>query len=398
MAISGFQAALRACLAEFDEDAVRDWEGGGHLPPSVLAALGRHGVFRNRWRDGADGGAAHVVAMAEETAGVSSGLALAAMGHCEVFCGALQWLAETDGQRALREAALDGTVVGCLASTEPSGGSDLSAIRTTACRSGAGAGWRVQGRKRYVSNLGGATHALVLARLRDRLDARDLSLFVVPLGEPGATVEGFFPAVGLAACDVGEVSLDVVLPEDALLGSSGMGLAYLSRLLQFERLSICAQLLTGARAALGLATAFARRRMVGADRLLDKQAVRHRLGRCRSELWMLEAALADLVRRTRSGEGVGHRTAALKLEASRIVEHVTDECLQVFGARGYTRHYPLERIWRDVRLARIGGGSEEVLTELVASRLDRPQPEWERRLDDLAALDNPVPAATIVPA
>lgn len=378
-----FRTRLRDCLSEFTAGATRAWEEAGHLPLSVMAALGRHGVFRERWRDGAAEGAPLVVAMAEETAVVSSGLALAAMAQSEVFCGALHWLAETGSQRSLLDAALEGTAVGCLGSTEPSGGSSLADIHTTACRDEGG--WRLRGRKSYISNLGGATHVVVLARLSDRLDTRDLSLFVVPLGAPGVTIDGYFPALGLSACDVGQVSLDVVVDSCALLGQPGMGLAYLSGLLQFERLSICAQLVTGARTALGLAAAFGRRRMVGTERLLDKQAMRHRLARCQSQLWLAEAALADLVRRTESGQSAGHRTAALKLEISQIAEHITDSCLQVFGARGYMRDYPLERIWRDVRLARIGGGSDEVMTELVASRLDRPDPRAERQLEELEA-------------
>jgi alkylation response protein AidB-like acyl-CoA dehydrogenase len=293
----------------------------------------------------------------------------------------------TAGAVTSRLAAL--TALGCLSSTEPTGGSDLAGLRTTARRDGDG--WYLAGRKRYISNLGGATHTLVLARLADRLNPRDLSLFVVPMAAPGVTVRGFFPALGLSACDVGEVEFDVRLPPDALLGASGMGLAYLSRLLQFERLSIIAQLATEARTALGLAVAFAQRRAIGTGQLIDKQAVRHRLAHCQAQLWLLEAGLRDLVERTAAGLGVGHQTAALKYNASRIAETITDECLQVFGAHGYTANYPLERIWRDVRLARIGGGSEEVMIEVVASRLDRPDPYWNARLDALEAADLPVP-------
>lgn len=384
-----FGDALRRGLTALGTDASRGWARNGHLPGQVIAELGRHGVFRQRWADGAAEGAALVVAMAQETAAVSSGLALAAMGHCEVFCGALHWLATAPGQVALREAALDGAIVGCLGSTEPTGGSDLGSLRTTAVRSGQG--WRVRGRKSYVSNLGGASHILVLARPGDGLEPADLSMFVVPLDAPGVSVDGFFPAMGLEACDVGQVTIDTTVPADGLLGMPGMGVAYLSRLLQFERLSICAQVTAGANAALGLAAAFARRRAIGAGRLIDKQAVRHRLARCQSQLWLVEAALRDLVARTRAGQGVGHETAALKLEASRIAGEVSDACLQVFGARGYLRSYPLEGIWRDVRLARIGGGSEEVMTELIASRLDRPDRHRDRELDDLESADAPSP-------
>lgn len=388
-----YRKQLAGCLAAFSRDAIRGWEEAGHLPAEVLGRLGQQGAFRERWRNGAGEGAALVVAMAEETAMVSSGLALAAMTQSEVFCGALHWLAASDGQRDLREAALDGTAIGCLGSTEPGGGSVLAGIRTSARRNGSS--WRIQGRKRYISNLGGSSHVLVLARPEGHPNPRDLSLFVVPLGHPGVSLDGFFPAIGLAACDVGQLTLDTVVPGDALLGAPGMGLAYVSRLLLFERLSICAQLITGARTALGLAAAFGRRRMVGTDRLMDKQAVRHHLARCQSQLWVIEGALRDLVARMQAGEAMGHQTAALKLEASRVAEHVTDTCLQVFGARGYTRHYPIEQIWRDVRLARIGGGSDEVLTEVVASRLDRRDRERERQLDELEAADVPVPGLTV---
>jgi alkylation response protein AidB-like acyl-CoA dehydrogenase len=395
-AAAGFREALRRGLAALGPDAARGWARSGHLPGHVIADLGRPGIFRDRWADGAAEGAALVVAMAQETAAVSSGLALAVMGHCEVFCGALHWLARTPGQAALREAALDGAIVGCLGSTEPAGGSALASIRTAAIREEGG--WRLRGRKSYISNLGGASHILVLARPGDGLDPADLSLFIVPLEAPGVSVDGYFPAMGLEACDVGQVSLDTALPADAMLGMPGMGVAYLSRLLQFERLSICAQVTAGANAALGLAAAFARRRAIGAERLIDKQAVRHRLARCQSQLWLIEAALRDLVARTEAGRGVGHETAALKLEASRVAGEVSDACLQVFGARGYLRSYPLEGIWRDVRLARIGGGSEEVMTDLIASRLDRPDQRRERELDELEAGNEPVPDPLAAPA
>jgi alkylation response protein AidB-like acyl-CoA dehydrogenase len=389
VADEAYRGQLGDALKAFDRDVVCGWDEAGHVPATALAHLGAAGVFRDRWQDGAEQGADLVVAMAEQTSTVSAGLALAVMAQSEVFCGALHWLATSEPQRDLLDAALRGAAIGCLASTEPGGGSALAGIQTSARREGPD--WRVQGCKRYISNLGGSTHVLVLARPGDHLDARDLSLFVVPLDRPGVSIDGFFPAMGLSACDVGQLTLDTVVPASALLGSPGMGLAYLSRLLQFERLSICAQLLTGARAALGLAASFARSRMVGAERLMDKQAVRHQLARCQAQLWTIEAALHDLATRTRAGEGTGRQTAALKLEASRVAEQVTDTSMQVFGARGYTSHYPVERIWRDVRLARIGGGTDEVLAELVGSGLDRRDPGWDEQLSEFEAADLPQP-------
>ncbi|SCL14742.1 citronellyl-CoA dehydrogenase [Micromonospora nigra] len=381
-----YRALVRTAISGIDRDRRRSWERAGHLPRTIITELATHGVFRERWAPGATGGLPRLVAMAEELSGCDSGLALAAMGHSEVFIGALTWLADGSAQHALLEDALDGQAVGCFGATEPQGGSDLSGVRSTATREADG--WRLVGRKRYISNLGGATHLLAVARVAGS-GPRDLALFLVPLATPGVCVEGFFATAGLRSCDVGEVSFDVPLGPGALLGAPGMGLAYASRLLQFERMSICAQLLTAGRMALGLAAAHARQRKLGDGPLLGKQAVRHRLAQAHAQLTVAEAALRDTVARGVAGVGFAHEAAALKLIVSDVVERVTDDCLQVFGARGYTTNFPLEGWWRDVRLARIGGGADEVLTELLASRLALADPRFDAELDRLMTADIP---------
>ncbi|SCG54300.1 acyl-CoA dehydrogenase family protein [Micromonospora halophytica] len=380
-----YRDSVRAALTAIGPDP-RDWAVAGHLPREVFPTLAEHGVFRDRWLPGAAPGVPRLIAMAEELSEFDSGLALAAMGHSEVFIGALRWLAAGSTQQALLDDALDGRAVGCFGATEPHGGSDLSGLRTTATPQPDG--WHLVGRKRYVSNLGAATHLLAVARVAGS-GPRDLALFLVPLDAPGVRIEGFFATAGLRSCDVGEVSLDTPLGPQALLGAPGMGLAYASRLLQFERLSICAQLLTAGRMALGLAAAYARRRMIEGKPLLDKQAVRHRLAHAHARLGVAAAALRDTGARAVAGEGFAHEVAALKLVVCDTVERVTDDCLQVFGARGYTTNFPLEGWWRDVRLARIGGGADEVLTELLAGRLFRADPRFDAELDLLTAADTP---------
>ncbi|HEY0696254.1 MAG TPA: acyl-CoA dehydrogenase family protein, partial [Micromonospora sp.] len=375
-----YRANLRAALAQVDADTVAGWERDGHLPRQVITDLADRDVFRDRWELGAEKGLPRLVVMAEEAAGVCSGLALAVMGQSEVFIGGLRWLGSTDRHRRLLDDALAGRAVGCFGSTEPHGGSDLAGLRTTATRTVDG--WHLVGHKRYISNLGGATHMLVVGRVAGS-QPRDLTLFLLPLDTPGVRVHGFFGTAGLRSCDVGEASFDVHLPSDAVLGAEGMGIAYASRLLQFERLSICVQLLTAGRSALGLAAAYARRRVIGDAPLIDRQALRHRLAHARARLGVVDAALRDIVARGSAGQNFAHDVAALKLVANEVVEKVTDDCLQVLGARGYTSNYPAERWWRDVRLARIGGGADEVLTEVVASRLTMPDARFDTELDRL---------------
>lgn len=387
--VSAVRAAVRAALSDVDEAEVNRWEEDGHLPQAALTRLAEADVFRCRWAAGADGGLPLLAAISEETSAVCSGLALAVVGHCEIFTGALSWLAETPGQQALLAGALGGQALGCFAATEEHGGSDLAGVRTVATLQ-PGGGWHLTGAKRYVSNLGSATHAVVLARVAARPRSSDLALFVLPLAAPGVEVTGFFPTVGLRSCDVGALRIDTDLEPDALLGAPGLGLAYASRLLQFERIAICVQLVAAAGRALRLAAAYARRRETGGVRLLDRQALRHRLAAHQAELWAVEGALRAVLEDAAAGLAVSHRVAGLKLVATRVAEQVTDGCLQVFGARGYTTNFPLERWWRDTRLARIGGGADEVMSDAVASFLDRRAPVEDEILDRLEAADQPL--------
>jgi alkylation response protein AidB-like acyl-CoA dehydrogenase len=383
----------RACAA-FRDGAPQQWEAERRIPRAALTALAAEGVFRARWEPGAIPGLPHVVAMSEELFACSSGLALAAMGHSEIFIGALRQHARTPAQQSLLRDALDGQAVGCFAVTEPQGGSDLAALLATAVSTADG--WRLSGTKRFVSNVGSATHAAVLARVPPPAraagpGAEGLSLFILPLGLPGVRIDGFFDMCGVRSCDVGQITFDTALPRDALLGRPGLGLFYASHLLQFERIAICAQLLAAAATALDLATAYARQRTIGDGRVMDKQVIRHRLALGHADLWNLQSRLASLVEMAVREDGMpAHMIAALKLTAAQTVTRLVDMCMQVFGARGGTTAFPLEKLARDCRIARIGGGTDEVLTDIVASLIDRPNAVAEELLDRSGLADRPV--------
>lgn len=386
----------RATLRRFVDDwraRSWSWERDGGLPPDVLPALGDAGAFRSRWRDGAMGGLPWSIVMAEELGALSSGVALAAMTHSEVFLGALHRLARTPGQQALREAALDGRVVGAFAATEPGSGSDLAALATTA--EPVSEGWRMRGRKRYISNLDAASHILVLARIGG---TGGFGLFVVPVDAPGVEVCGYYAKAGTRSCATGEAAFDTDLTADALLGAAGSGLAYASWLLQLERVSICAQMLALSHSSLGLAVAYARGRHVGGDRLIGKQAVRHRLAATTVRVWAAESLFHAVVASAMGGGDVSHATVAAKLACTEAAAQAVDDSLQVLGGRGYTSNFPVEQWWRDARAARIGGGSDEVLRDLIASAVDRPHPRFDAWVDALLAEDGPRPHPYAGPA
>jgi alkylation response protein AidB-like acyl-CoA dehydrogenase len=333
------------------------------------------------------------VVLAEETAAVSSGLGLAVTLHSEAFIALVQWLGR-HAHEDLLHAALDGHAIGCFAVTEPTGGSDIESVSSTVERAPS-SGWHLTGRKRFISNAATATHAVVLARGSELQPGRDLCLVVVPMADPGVEVTGSYPTLGAQDCDTSEVLFDVDLADNAVLGTPGLGRIYVMKALEQERIAVSAQLVAATRASLRLAVAYMRRRTQFERRLIDHQALRHRVADATSRLWAAESFLAAVVQAAVDGRDVGHQSAALKLFCAKVAGEVVDEAMQFIGGRGYTSNYPFERVWRDVRLARIGAGTDEIMRELVANSADRPDRSADLLLDRLDEADGP---STIKPA
>jgi alkylation response protein AidB-like acyl-CoA dehydrogenase len=379
-----FRARVREFAGRFDRDEVAGWEASGHLPREAVAALGRSGLLRERWDEGRAGLRRGVI-IAEELAAVSSGLGIAFGLHSEVFISTLERHGRGAAQEELLQAALDGEVIGCLADTERRGGSAITDTETRAER--IGDQWHIRGQKRYISNAGRATHALLLCRTGEQ-SPMHLGSFILPLDDPGVQVR-FFDKAGTRSCDLTQLDIDVALGPEAVIGRPNAGLLYTQHALQLERICVSALLIAGARIAMRLAAAHMRTRRVAGARLWDLQALRHRVADVVSDLWMAEAFLHAVVAAAAGGRDVGREAAALKLRCANIAYHAADESIQIFGGRGYTTNFPLERWWRDLRLGRIASGTDEIMRELAVMGFDRPDPQFDTWLDELNAADEP---------
>lgn len=380
--IDEYRRRVQSAVTPFVHE-IPQWEEDGHLPREVFRALGREGLFHDRWEHGERGGLATGVALVEELAPLAGGLSLAVSIHNEAFIGGLQRSREPDHVEILQQA-LAGDAIGCFACTEPTGGSDLSRVRTRAEE--VPGGLRLQGEKRYITNAGRATHALVLART-DTKRPNALSILLVPLDAPGVEIVGYFPKLGTRSADATHLRFDTVLPQTAIVGAAGGGLALAMHFLQTERLVVSAQVLAGTRYSLRLANAFLRRRTQFESRLIDFQALRHRLAECWTDLAAAEATFGLVLERVIARQSASQETAALKLLCGRIGTRINDECIQFLGGRGYSMMYPAERMWRDARLARIGGGTDEILREMIGTMFDRPDSDMDTLLDLLDAND-----------
>ncbi|MGI5500132.1 acyl-CoA dehydrogenase family protein [Lentzea sp. CA-135723] len=352
--MNDYRAKVRRVVAGFVPD-MPQWERDGHLPGELFRELGAAGAFHERWALGPVGGLPLARILVEELAVHNGGAALAVSLHSEVFLHALH---RAGGHDEIVRKALDGTVIGCAAVTEPGAGSDVPAVTTSATLDQGR--WRLRGTKCFITNAGRATHGLVLARTGN---AR-FGLFLTEL----SGVDRFVSTLGVKSADTAVLNLDVDNAE--AVGNPRAGLVQLLRVLDFERIAAAAGLIAMAKTAMGFAIAHMRERNAFGTRLFDHQALRHRIA------WhwaRVEAVATMLDTATTPGHGgeVSHSAvAAVKLLAARDCADAVDAALQAFGGRGYTEEFPLARMYRDVRLTRIGGGTDEMLCEVIAANLD----------------------------
>jgi alkylation response protein AidB-like acyl-CoA dehydrogenase len=362
--------------------------GATHFPRSVLESLAHAGVLRRRWAPVAASGSYAGDVMfglhldAELSHRAPGGVAIGVSLHTETVLSMLHRFAgDSEYLASLREDALDGRQLGCIAASEPKGGSDLGAVSCLARPTGQG--WSISGRKKYVSLGSVADFAIVLCRV------------AMPAGEPtdhhatialplaGVEVVHVHEKLGAHALDTVVMDFDEVeVPEDAVLGRVGLGVLNLNYGLSFERLAIAAQVAGYSGKALSLAVEHATRRTQFGRPLREHQYISFRLAELKAEISVYEAAVRDIGRELMArplDRDLITRIASVKLMASRAGERLVSTAMQVFGGPGYlTCETPLGQIWNDVRVGRIGAGTDEMMLALIADSLRGDHGLYER--------------------
>jgi acyl-ACP dehydrogenase len=237
----------------------------------------------------------------------------------------------------------------------------------------------VRGVKKYVSLGAVADFIIVICRLAnsDGQPSRRLAALVIP--SERAELIGVHEKIGAHPLDTAALAFrDVLVPDEAMLSRPGLGLAVVSYGLSFERLAVATQVLGGCSAVLELAVEHAERREQFGSALRGHQHLEFRLAEIWAELEVLRGAVGQAAERMMT-EPIDRlltaRVAAVKLYAARLGERAASQCLQVFGGSGYlAAETPVGQFWQDVRLARIGGGTDEMMLALAAGEL-RGDPE-----------------------
>ena len=281
----------------------------------------------------------------------------------------VHYASEEQKQRFL-PGMVAGTTISAIAMTEPNAGSDLQGLKTIARRDGNG--WRLSGSKTYITNGHSADLVIVAARTTEEGGARGLSLFLVDASDDGFTRGRNLDKIGLHGNDTSELFFDDVhLPADRLLGEENGGFAMLMNQLPQERLSIAVQCQASAQRAFDEAVKFTADRTAFGQRILDFQNTRFALADLKTRLQIGWAHLDWAIARHIAGKLTPVEASAAKLWHSEMQWDACDTALQLHGGAGYMNEYPIARLWRDARVARIYGGTSEIMKELIGRSIGR---------------------------
>ena len=370
-----FRQAVRAFVQKEVEPHVEEWEQAGEIPKSIwprMGALGFLGVEYDEKYGGAGADVLTTAVLCEEMARARcASLAMAVGVHTDMASPHLYWT----GSEALKEKYLPaicrGEALTAIAVTEPGGGSDVAAIRTRAVRDGDH--YVLDGSKMFITNGVLADIYFVAARIDQGTEERrhrGISMFLVERNTPGFTVSRKLDKMGNRASDTAELAFEGMrVPAENLLGAEGKGFYEVMRVFQRERLVAGLHAVAGCERALEDTIAYVQQRHAFDEPLSKKQVVRHKLADLATLIeagrWLTYAACLKF----RDREEAVKEISMVKLFTAEMAQKVAYDCVQLHGGYGYMREYPIERFFRDIRLMTIGGGTSEIMKEIIAKQM-----------------------------
>ena len=268
---------------------------------------------------------------------------------------------------------LDGEIGSCYVMTEPTGGSDPTAFRTTAVRDGDE--WVINGAKTFITSGFSSDVVLTAARTGTKDGRPQLSLILVPTDVPGFERGRKLRKLGLHAQDTAEISVtDVRVPASNLVGEEGRGFAHLTAQLPLERLSIAWRALSAAEAALEWTVRYTKERKAFRQRVIDFQNTRVRLAEMTTEVEITRAFLEQGIFALNAGEFDATLGAKAKWWTTELQNRIINACLQMHGGYGCMDEYPISRAYADARVQTIVGGTTEIMKEIIGRDIAGPVP------------------------
>ena len=377
MILTEQQELIRESAARFAEERLapnsRKWESARAVDLDVLREMGRLG-FMGMTVPEAHGGAdldyvSYALALMEIAAGDGAVSTIMSVNNAPV-CAILQSVASEALRRQYLEPLATGKMIGAFALTEPQAGSDAANLQTRAVRTDDS--YVITGTKQFITSGRIAGAVIVFAVTDPSAGKRGISAFVVPAGTPGMSVASLEHKMGQEASDTAQLSFEeAVVPTDHLIGNEGEGYRIALANLEVGRIGIAAQCVGMARAALNHAVAYAKERTSFGRPISSHQAVAFRLADMATQLHAARTMVLEAAALRDAGRPCLKEACMAKLFASEAAERICSDAIQIFGGYGYSRELPVEKIYRDVRVAQIYEGTSDVQRILISRQLLR---------------------------
>lgn len=362
---------LRASIRGFIERELAphasDWEREEWFPDEVFGKLAGQGLLGLKYPGelgGQGGDHLHEAVLIEELARIGSGGTAAGIGaHVNIATPPI-WKFGTEAQKQrYLVPAIRGESIGALGITEPGAGSDVASLRLTASR--ADGGFVLNGEKTYITNGVRADFVVTAARTTPEGGHDGISFFIVQRDDGIASAK--LKKLGWAASDTATISYeDVFVPEDRLLGELHGGFKLIMANFQWERLAMALGAVGAMQLAYERTAAYASERSAFGRPLSKHQAIRHKLADLATSVHTCRCVTYDALRRFHAGEQPIKEVTIAKLITQRACFELMDACLQIHGGLGYMQEHWTERAVRDARLGPIGGGSDEIMREILS--------------------------------
>jgi citronellyl-CoA dehydrogenase len=367
---NSFRASVRSFVEQQLAPHADDWEQKGAFPVSLFRELGRLGwlgLTHPRKYGGQDLDFGHSVVLAEELPrSKMMGLTLSVLAQANILPPLLARFGTEDQKQEFLIPILRGDKIGALASTEPSGGSDIvRSVRCTAAEDGDF--WVLSGEKKFITNAPIADFVVTLARTRPEETLNSLSLIIVPTDTPGFRIKATLRKLGMHTSPTGWLSLsECRVPKRFTVGKPHLGYHYMASNILEERLVAGASAVSLAGIILIDTVAYLQQRIAYGKPLSELQAVRHQIADLAAGIEMARRFVHSVCESYRDGNVEAKEICMVKLKAAELIQATAEKCLQLHGGSGFLEENWITRVFRDARMISVGGGPSELMKDLIA--------------------------------
>ncbi|WP_282081981.1 acyl-CoA dehydrogenase family protein [Aquimarina algiphila] len=363
-----FRESLKEFLKKEVTSHIDKWEKTGDIDRFIWEKFGEMGYFGIAYPEkygGLELDLFYTVILLEELQKINSGgFAAAIWAHAYLAMTHINKEGDDRIKEEYLRPSISGEKIGCLGITEPFGGSDVAGMRTTAVKKGDH--YIINGSKTFITNGVYSDYLVIAAKTNPELGNKGISIFVVDRETPGISATKL-EKLGWKASDTGEIAFDnVKIPAHNLMGEENKGFSYIMQHFALERLIMGVNAHARAEYALDYVIQYMSEREAFGKTIDRFQALRHTVADIASEIEMCKEFNYSITKRLDGGQYVVKEASMSKLLSTKMADEAIYKCLQLLGGYGYMEEYPLARLLRDSRLGPIGGGTSEILREIIA--------------------------------